>query len=199
MAVKRKKKTTASRKGTKKTVQAKTRKQRKARPKSRSKAKRRTAARRTSARRGKRVAARTRSTGVTATNATPEEMAFIREHAAALSKTTKSAKWVHSPDEHEDRPGQSLATRSHEVIRRWAEERGAVPATIEGTRHGDRAGVLRLNFPGYASGEELEEIDWEEWFKTFDERNLVFLFQEHKRDGQQSNFFQFDSPYRERS
>ena len=28
------------------------------------------------------------------------------------------------------------------------------------------------------------------------ERNLVFLFQEHKRDGSDSNFFRLDSPKR---
>lgn len=95
-------------------------------------------------------------------------------------------------------PGQSLATHSHDVIQRWAEARGAVPATIESTRREDRAGVLRFNFPGYEGGGELKEIGWEEWFKTFDERRLVFLFQEHKRDGKPSNFFQLDSPYRER-
>lgn len=132
-----------------------------------------------------------------ARNVTPEEAEFIRENAGELSKTTQSAKWVHSPDEHEDRAGQSLATRSHDVIQRWADERGARPATIEGAEGGERAGALRLDFPGYAGGGQLKEIAWEEWFRTFDERELVFLFQEHKRDGKQSNFFQLDSPERE--
>lgn len=132
-----------------------------------------------------------------AKNVTREDERFIQEHAEGLSRTTQRAKWIHSADEHEDRPGQSLATRSHEVIRHWAEERGAHPATVPGTEHDGRAGVLRFDFEGYG-GRELEEIDWEEWFQTFDERELVFVFQEHKSDGGQSNFFQLDNPDRER-
>ncbi len=118
---------------------------------------------------------------------------------AARGKTgmlSMRAKWIENLDQHEDRAGQSLATRSHEVIQKWAEERGAQPATIAGTRQGERPGVLRFNFPGYG-GETLESISWEEWFKPFDERNLVFVFQEHLKNGNQSNFFRLDSPERE--
>ena len=113
-----------------------------------------------------------------------------------LSRSTQYAKWVESPDDHEDRPGQSLVTRNHEVIRQWAEERGASPATIPGAQGETRPRVLRLNFPGYG-GEGLEKISWEEWFEPFDERNLAFHFQEHKTDGSLSNFFRLDSPDRE--
>lgn len=117
------------------------------------------------------------------------------EHEEGLSRSAQKAKWIHSPDEHEDRPGQTLATRSHEVIRRWAEARGAKPATVSGTEHEGRAGVLRFNFPGF--DEDLEEIAWDEWFQPFDERNLVFLFQEHRANGEPSNFFRLDNPARE--
>lgn len=132
-----------------------------------------------------------------ATNVTQEEAEFIEEHKDSLSRTTQRARWIHSPDEHEDHPGQSLATQSHEVIMHWAGERGAKPATIPGTEHGGRPGVLRFNFPGYG-GKAIKEISWEEWFKPFDQRQLVFVFQEHMKDGTQSNFFQLDSPERER-
>lgn len=132
-----------------------------------------------------------------ATNVTPEEQQLIREHADALSKTTKRAKWIHSPEEHEDHPGQSLATRNHEVIMRWAQERNAQPATVTGTEYGDRPGVLRFIFPSFG-GERLQSVSWEDWFKTFDERQLVFVFQEHKSDGAMSNFFTLDSPEREK-
>ena len=43
----------------------------------------------------------------------------------------------------------------------------------------------------------LEEVSWDEWFKTFGERNLVLLFQEKLKNGDQSNFFRFDNPERE--
>ena len=126
---------------------------------------------------------------------TAEDNAAYKEaHKDGLSKTTLRAKWINAPEEHEDRPGQSLATRSHDVIRRWAEERRAAPATTPG-RDAQRPRVLRFNFPG--SDKNLQEISWDAWFGTFDERDLVFIFQEHMKAGNPSNFFKFDSPERE--
>jgi hypothetical protein len=81
------------------------------------------------------------------------------------------------------------------VIRQWAEARGAVPATVEGTEHDERAGVLRFDFGG--DDDRLRHISWDEWFKTFDERSLNFLYQEERKDGQQSNFFRLENPGRE--
>jgi hypothetical protein len=80
------------------------------------------------------------------------------------------------------------------VIRHWAEERRAAPATTPGG-DAERPRVLRFNFPGY--DKNLQEISWDAWFNTFDERDLVFIFQEHMKAGNQSNFFKFDSPERE--
>jgi hypothetical protein len=116
-----------------------------------------------------------------------------RPGGGAVAKPLKYSKWIDSPEEHEDRHGQSLATRNHDVVRQWAEERQAVPSTVESTEREGSAGVLRLNFPGYG-GQRLQEIGWDEWFRTFDERNLVFLFQEHKADGSMSNFFRLNRP-----
>ncbi|MFC0863245.1 hypothetical protein ACFHYQ_13160 [Sphaerimonospora cavernae] len=103
---------------------------------------------------------------------------------------------ITSVDEREERPGRSLITTNHEVIKRWAEERGGRPATVPGTEHEGRAGVLRFDFPGYG-GDDLKEITWDEWFETFEARNLNFLYQEHKKDGNQSNFFRLENPDRE--
>jgi hypothetical protein len=55
---------------------------------------------------------------------------------------------VTSVDEDPERPGRSLATTHHEVIKQWAEARGGTPATVEGTDHGDHLGVLRFDFGG---------------------------------------------------
>ncbi len=111
-----------------------------------------------------------------------------------LSKTTQHAKWINSVEEHEDRKGQALATRNHDVIKHWAEERDAEPAAIEGTEHEGRPGVLRFDFPGF---KELPHVSWDEWFNSFDQRELVFLFQEHLKSGKVSNFFKLDNPKRE--
>jgi hypothetical protein len=104
--------------------------------------------------------------------------------------------WIESPDQRAERPGQTLATQSHDVIRRWAEERGAVPATVPGTERDGRPGVLRFDFPDFGGG-RLRAVDWDEWFETFDQRRLVFLFQEQMKSGRESNFFRLDSPDRE--
>lgn len=151
---------------------------------------------RTAAKTSTKTSSKKRAPALKATNITAEDRKFLQSHAGELSESTLRARWIHSPNEHEDHPGQTLATRDHEVIMHWADERKAVPATVPGTEHGDRPGVLRLNFPGYGGG-SLEQIDWDDWFAPFDERELVFVFQEHKSDGSQSNFFHFDNPTRE--
>ena len=83
--------------------------------------------------------------------------------------------------------GETLTTNDHDTIRRWAEERDAKPATVPGTEHGDHLGVLRFDFPGYG-GDKLRHVSWEDWFDTFDKRNLTLVYQETKKDGSQSNF-----------
>ena len=107
-----------------------------------------------------------------------------------------ATKEITSPDEHEDRAGQTLVTRDHETIRRWAEERNATPATVEGTEHDGRPGVLTFDFPG-GQGENLKHISWDEWFRVFDDRGLWFIYQEHTKDGRESNFFRLKNPDRE--
>jgi len=92
--------------------------------------------------------------------------------------------------------GQSLTTRDHNKIQTWAQERDAVPATVPGTEHEDHLGVLQFDFPGYG-GEGLAEVSWDEWFNTFDERDLDFVYQDTTKDGRQSNFFRLTSPHRE--
>ena len=55
--------------------------------------------------------------------------------------------------------------------------------------------VLRFDFPDYDKG--LTQVTWDAWAKTFQDRDLVFLFQPHMKSGKQSNFFRLDSPERE--
>lgn len=79
-------------------------------------------------------------------------------------------------------------TRDPEVIRRWAEERGGKPSTVASTRSDEDPGIIRIDFPGYAGGDSLEEISWDLWFSKFIENDLVLLYQEETADGQKSNF-----------
>jgi hypothetical protein len=111
------------------------------------------------------------------------------------SKSLTYSQEVTSPDDEPERAGRSLATTHHEVIKQWAEARGATPATVAGTEHGDHLGVLRFDF-GDDTG-DLRHVSWDEWFKTFDERRLNFIYQEERTDGRQSNFFRLENPERE--
>ncbi|WP_323960345.1 hypothetical protein GC088_02540 [Arthrobacter sp. JZ12] len=116
------------------------------------------------------------------------------------SKSLKYSQEVTSPDEEPEREGRSLVTTHHEVIKQWAEERGGVPATVSGTEHDDHLGVLRFDFggdDGDKGNSNLEHVSWDEWFKTFDERQLNFIYQENRSDGNQSTFFRLENPGRE--
>ena len=135
-----------------------------------------------------------RQAGAEAGDTTKDDERYLKEHGDELSKSTQHAKWIHSVDDHEDHTGQTLATRNFAVIRQWAEERNAVPATTPG---GDTENprVLRFDFPGY--DRELQQISWNAWLRAFEDRDLVFLYQEHMKAGNQSNFFRLDNPDRE--
>jgi predicted HTH domain antitoxin len=109
------------------------------------------------------------------------------------SSSLRYAQEIKSPSDRPERAGRSLVTTDHEVIRRWAAARKAVPATVEGTDHDGHLGVLRLDFPGY-SGDRLTEVSWDDWFEAFDKRRLNFIFQEKQSGGKRSNFFQLENP-----
>jgi hypothetical protein len=134
-----------------------------------------------------------------APGANAEERKFLERNKDRLSKSTQRAKWTHQAGEAPDRAGQTLATRSHDVIRAWAEERGAVPATATRGPDGEPR-TLRFDFRGEGgngTSRRLEELSWDDWLGTFDRRELVFIYQENRRDGRQSNFFRLDNPKRE--
>jgi hypothetical protein len=111
----------------------------------------------------------------------------------ATSDSLKYAQEIRSASDRPERAGRSLVTTDHEVIRRWAQKRRAVPATVSGTEHGGHLGVLRFDFPGY-SGDRLTEVSWDDWFEAFDKRRLNFIYQETQTSGKRSNFFQLENP-----
>lgn len=115
----------------------------------------------------------------------------------ATSRSVRSSQLIESTADRPERPGRSLVTTNHEVIRRWARARGAKPATIAGTERDGRAGVLTFDLPGYRENRRLRHITWNDWFRTFDERGLNLIYQEQLRDGRPSNFFRTESPDRE--
>ena len=111
----------------------------------------------------------------------------------ATSDSLKYSQEIRSTSDKPERPGRSLVTTDHDVIRQWAQARKAVPATVAGTEHGGHLGVLRLDFPGY-SGDRLKEVSWDDWFEAFDKRRLNFIYQQKQASGKRSNFFQLENP-----
>jgi hypothetical protein len=88
---------------------------------------------------------------------------------------------------------EHTVTSDHDVIRRWAEDRHAVPATVEGTEDAGRVGELRLDFDFGNDLEELRQVSWDDWFTAFDERGLEFVFAHAPRpDGSASNEFHLE-------
>ncbi len=85
-------------------------------------------------------------------------------------------------------PNLSKTTKDHDVIRSWAEERGAKPSHVKRTGSAEDVGVLRLDFPGYTGEDTLEPITWEQFFEKFDERNLALVYEDETSGGQKSNF-----------
>ena len=89
---------------------------------------------------------------------------------------------------------KTKTTTDHDEIRRWVEEHDGRPVTVRGTeKGGDDAGVLRIDFPGGAGGDQFEEISWDDWFAKFDDNDLAFLYQEQKASGEDSTFFKLVS------
>ena len=86
----------------------------------------------------------------------------------------------------------SKVTNEHSVIQKWAEARGAKPASVKETG-GKDIGVLRIMFPGFSEGksQSLREISWEKFFRKFDENNLAFIYQDETSNGERSNFNKF--------
>jgi hypothetical protein len=84
-----------------------------------------------------------------------------------------------------------VATRDHELIRRWAVRHQAEPATGELTASGeatvsvnDGGAGIRFNFP--AAG-RFRPITWDEWFDNFETHELIFVY-ERDAPGRSPNY-----------
>ena len=87
---------------------------------------------------------------------------------------------------------EAKTTTDHAAIKRWVEERGGRPVSVEGTeKGGEHAGVLRIDFPGHGEDEGFAELSWEEFFEKFEKEKLAFLHQDETKDGSESRFFKF--------
>jgi len=88
---------------------------------------------------------------------------------------------------------QPKMTFDHEIIKKWVEERGGVPAAAESSRVAvEESGVLRIRFPEQAE-EEFEKLSWDQFFTKFDQAHLAFMYEERTVSGELSKFFKFIS------
>ncbi|EDM38588.1 hypothetical protein PBAL39_20985 [Pedobacter sp. BAL39] len=82
-------------------------------------------------------------------------------------------------------------TTDHQQIKDWTVERGGVPAKVKDASQAGGA-LLRIHFPKHSEHKnELEEIDWDDFFTEFEKDELEFLYQNKKGDGAQSTFHKF--------
>ncbi len=88
---------------------------------------------------------------------------------------------------------RAIATTDHQTIRRWIEARNGHPSVVKATEssRSGKAGLLRIDFN--KPEDTLEEVSWDEFFETFDENELAFLYQEKTASGRKSRFNKFVS------
>lgn len=82
----------------------------------------------------------------------------------------------------------SFTTRSHTVIRAWAEARGGHPANVRGRM------PRRISGPGLVFGpvdENLSDASWNEFFRAFEAEKLAFVCQDRTEDGRTIRFHKF--------
>jgi hypothetical protein len=80
------------------------------------------------------------------------------------------------------------------VIRQWADQRSALPATMSDAEPDERPTVLRFDFED-GGDEDLRLISWDDWFEVFDGRDLVFIYLEPS-EGQEGNTYRLESAER---
>lgn len=85
----------------------------------------------------------------------------------------------------------SNTTTDHSKIKKWIESRNGVPAKISNTGS-ENDGLLRVHYPEASKNDDsFDEISWDEFFEIFDKNNLAFLYQDEKKDGEESTFSKF--------
>lgn len=93
----------------------------------------------------------------------------------------------------------TITLTDHEAIRDWAAARSGFPAVIDVSAQSGTQPLLRLVFdqqayqdvdrpdrPPNAGGYEL--VEWDEWFKLFDEQQLALVVPAEQRGRRESTY-----------
>ncbi|UCI09663.1 hypothetical protein [Mesorhizobium sp. B1-1-8] len=81
---------------------------------------------------------------------------------------------------------EPLKTTNHEVIRAWIEAREGRPAVA---RTAAKGAVLRVDFGEHE--DDLEPVEWEEFFTILDDNKLAFVHQDITAEGLPSRLNEF--------
>src|SRR5919108_87236 len=77
-------------------------------------------------------------------------------------------------------------TTSPRTIRQWVEERGGYPAVLKTARGEEPAGTLRIVLAEEVAAEDVERLDWNDFFARFDAQGLALVYQEATTEGKES-------------
>jgi hypothetical protein len=115
-----------------------------------------------------------------------------KSHESGAHQSKAHPGKAHEGKGHEGKAHESKAQErtlvDHALIQQWAESRGAHPACVKGTEASDGTCMLRLDFPGYSGENTLQPIQWDQWFRVFDQRQLALIVEDKMADGTRSNF-----------
>ena len=84
---------------------------------------------------------------------------------------------------------EAKTTRDHETIRHWVEERGGKPSAAADAASPIDPGILQLEFD--PNHRKPDVLTWGEFFETFEDAELTFLYEDETEEGKTSRFYQF--------
>ncbi len=84
--------------------------------------------------------------------------------------------------------GEIKATTNHELIRSWAENRGGKPAKAPPGEE-ENINLLRIKFSD--EEKDFKETSWEEFLYIFEDKDLIFLYQDELEEVKNNHFHKF--------
>ena len=77
----------------------------------------------------------------------------------------------------------SRITANHDEIRTWVEDHGGRPVRANASGAPEDPGVPQIDFLRGRGDRSLEPMEWDEWFRLFDDYGLAVLFRDGDDEG----------------